>query len=244
MLNMKVYKFLGLDLDKKHVISFVGAGGKSTSMDTLAKEFKMEGKKVLVTTTTVIFEPQHRDNDKFILGELPQEYIPLEGSITLLGKSMDNDKIRGITTKDVEEICKREIFDIILIEADGARMKPLKAPANHEPVVPSFSTMTIGVIGLDSIGMPLDEDHVHRPEILASILEVDLPHFIDKYDIVRLIVHNEGIFKGTYGNKVIFLNKACNNERRSLGAYIKEQLHKKGYDNAYVTEINISKIYL
>lgn len=243
MLNMKVYKILGLDLDKKHVISFVGAGGKSTSMDTLAKEFKMEGKKVLVTTTTVIFEPQHRDNDDFILGRLPEEYIPLNGSITLLGKSMDNDKIRGITTKDVEEIYKREIFDIILIEADGARMKPLKAPANHEPVVSIFSTMTIGVIGLDSIGIPLDDNHVHRPEILASILDVELPHIVDENDIVNLVAHKDGIFKGSHGKQIIFLNKAYNDERILWGTKIRGQLFDKSYNNIYVTDIRNSKMY-
>lgn len=234
---------LGLDLNKKHIISFVGAGGKSTSMDTLAKEFKMEKKKVLVTTTTVIFEPQHRDNDKFILGELPEGYIPLEGSITLLGKSMDNDKIRGVATEYLKNLQTKEIFDIILVEADGARMKPLKAPANHEPVVPSFSTMTIGIIGLDSIGMPLDNDHIHRPEILSSILEVDLPHIIDENDIVNLVEHKNGIFKGAYGERIIFLNKASNSQRINYGSKIRERLNDKGYNKVYVVDIKSSKIY-
>lgn len=243
MANMKFYKMLGLDLDKKHIISFVGAGGKSTSMDSMAKEFKMEGKKVLVTTTTVIFEPQHRDNDVFILGELPQQYVPLKGSITLLGKSMDNDKIRGVSTEYVKEIHKREIFDIILVEADGARMKPLKAPANHEPVVPSFSTMTIGIIGLDSIGIPLDDNHVHRPEILSSILNVELPHIVNENDIVNLVVHKKGIFKGVNGKRIIFLNKACNDELINSGSHIRRQLFDKGYGNVYVVDIKSNKMY-
>lgn len=234
---MKLYEMLNLNLEESQAISFVGAGGKSTSMDALAKELREIGKKVLVTTTTVIFEPQHRDHDHFILGNLPQDYLPLDGSITLFGKSMDDSKIRGIAEKDLEEIYKRNIFDVILIEADGARMKPLKAPANHEPAVPSFSTMTIGLIGLDSIGMPLDKDHVHRPEILSCILDVDLPHRIDKNDIVNLIEHKDGILKGSYGEKTIFLNKACNNERILLGREIRRLLYDKGYRNIYVTDI-------
>jgi len=244
MENKKIYEVLGLDLDQKHIISFVGAGGKSSSMDRLAKEFKREGKKVLVTTTTVIFYHQHEDNDQFFLGRIPLGYFPFQASITLLGKSMDNGKIRGVSIEYLEELQKKGIFDIILIEADGARMKALKAPASHEPVVPSFTTMTIGLIGLDSISMPLDEEHVHRPEILSSILEVDPPHLIDKDDIIKIIVHKEGIFKRTYGKQVVFLNKACSKERISLGAEIKERLVQKGYENIFVTEIKESKIYL
>lgn len=240
---MKFYKMIGLDLNKKHVISFVGAGGKSTSMDTLAKELKMEGKKVLVTTTTVLFQPQHRDNDKFILGKLPQGYTPLNGSITLLGKSMDNSKIRGISTEHVKEIHRGEIFDIILVEADGARMKPLKAPANHEPVVPNFSTITIGVIGLDSIGMPLDDNHVHRPEILASILNVELPHIVNENDIINLVVHKEGIFKRANGKRIILFNKACNDERIRLGSKIQVELLGKGYKDVYIVDIETNEMY-
>lgn len=240
---MKFYKMIGLDLNKKHVISFVGAGGKSTSMDTLAKELKMEGKKVLVTTTTVLFQPQHRDNDKFILGKLPQGYTPLNGSITLLGKSMDNSKIRGISTEHVKEIHRGEIFDIILVEADGARMKPLKAPANHEPVVPNFSTITIGVIGLDSIGMPLDDNHVHRPEILSSILNVELPHIVNENDIINLVVHKEGIFKRANGKRIILFNKACNDERIRLGSKIQVELLGKGYKDVYIVDIETNEMY-
>lgn len=243
MAKMKFYKMIGLDLNKNHIISFVGAGGKSTSLDILAKELKMEGKKVLVTTTTVLFQPQHRDNDVFILGELPQQYVPLKGSITLFGKSMDNDKIRGISTEYVKEIHKREIFDIILVEADGARRKPLKAPANHEPVVPSFSTITIGVIGLDSIGMPLDDNHVHRPEILASILNVELPHIVNENDIVSLVVHKEGIFKSVNGKRIILLNKACNDERIHFGSKIQVELLKRGYKDVYIVDIKTNTMY-
>ncbi len=233
---MKIHEILELDLDKKHVIAFVGAGGKSTSMDILAKEFKAVGKRVLVTTTTVIFHHQHKDNDEFILGEFPLGYYPIENSITLFGRSMDDGKIRGITEDEVIDIYNMGIFDIILIEADGARMKPIKAPAGHEPVVPSITTMTIGVIGLDAIGKPLDENHVHRLEILRSVLDVEVPHYIDVNDIVKLASSEDGLFKRTYGRKVILLNKAKNIELLHLGEVIRRQLVEKGIKDVYVSE--------
>ena len=42
----------------KHIVSFVGAGGKSSLIDATAKWSSSQGKKVLVTTTTHIFRPQ------------------------------------------------------------------------------------------------------------------------------------------------------------------------------------------
>lgn len=245
--EMNIWKAINLEEDKKHIITFVGAGGKSTSMDTIAKEFKNMGKKVLVTTTTALFYHEHIDNDEFILGQLPDIYQPMEGSITLLGSTIvDNPlgkKIKGIQIEEIQNIVNRDIFDIILIEGDGARLKPIKAPANHEPVVPAFSTMTIVIIGLDSIGLDLNEENVHRPEILRGLLEVDLPHKILPEDIIKLALHKEGIFKGTFGRKLLFLNKANTLERISNGAKICEELFQRGYKDVYIIDVKSKRIY-
>lgn len=243
---MKIYEALDLRLNEKNIISFVGGGGKSTSMDSLAKELKSIGKKVLVTTTTMLFYHEHSECDEFVLGSLPNIYNPLEASITLLGSStVENQlgtKIRGLNLEEIEEISNRDIFDIILIEADGARLKPIKAPGDHEPVVAKNSTMTIGVIGLDSIGKELKEENVHRPEILASLLEVEQPHIIDEDDIVRLVLHDKGLFKGSYGRKVLFLNKADREELLNIGNGIREVLLEKGFKDVFITNIKTSRI--
>lgn len=240
---MTIFKELGLNVDNKHVISFVGAGGKSTTMDILAKELKSLGKKVLVTTTTTIFEDQHKEHDVLFLGKLPETYIPTKGTITLLGKKIKDGKIRGIIQEEIEVIFKRGIFDILLIEADGARMKAMKGPGDHEPVVVPFSTTTIGVIGLDAVGNPLDQDHVHRPEILSKLLEVETGHIIEAEDLVKLVLHQEGLFKKSHGKKVLFLNKASNEERVLLGEKIRKLLDLKGFKDVYITEIRKSIFY-
>lgn len=238
---MKIFEALELNLDEKLIISLVGGGGKSTTMDRMAKEFKSMGKRVLVTTTTMLFYHEHKEYDEFILGELPEIYNPLEGSITLLGSGIiENelgDKIIGIDLEELEEIYNRNIFDVILIEADGARLKPIKAPAIHEPVVPIFNNITIGLIGLDSIGKELIDENVHRPEILISLLEVEEPHFIDEEDIAKLVLHEEGLFKGTYGETILFLNKASNEELLELGRKIGEKIVERGFREIYITNV-------
>jgi probable selenium-dependent hydroxylase accessory protein YqeC len=50
----------------------------------------------------------------------------------------------------------------VLVEADGARGRSLKVPAEHEPVVPSRTTLLVVVAALDALGAPFDEGRVHR----------------------------------------------------------------------------------
>ena len=53
-------------------------------------------------------------------------------------------------------------FRLLLLEADGSRMLPLKGWGPQEPVVPDFTTATIGVIPVHLLGRSLDSRHVHR----------------------------------------------------------------------------------
>ncbi|MCD4678214.1 MAG: hypothetical protein K8S18_19810, partial [Desulfobacula sp.] len=46
-----------LQLNRRGVISLIGAGGKTSLMFCLAKELENSGKTVLTTTTTKIFMP-------------------------------------------------------------------------------------------------------------------------------------------------------------------------------------------
>lgn len=240
---MLIYKKIGLNPEKDKVISFVGGGGKSTSINVLAQEFKDMGKRVLITTTTMIFYPEHKDNDKFILGEIPMEYKAKQGTITLFGKTMVHEKIQGPNPMELKEIYNRNIFDIILIEADGAKRKPITAPALHEPVVPNFTRVTIGVIGLDSVGQLLDEDKTHRPEILRQIFDVELPHIIGTDDIVKLIVNKDGLFKDAKGRKIVFLNKANNEGLKLIGDEICQILFKIDIKDIFITQIKEKIIY-
>ena len=57
---------------------------------------------------------------------------------------------------------------LFLVEADGAARKPLKAPAAHEPVLPEPLDCCVAVVGLDSVGQPLDDGHVHRSALVCA----------------------------------------------------------------------------
>jgi molybdenum cofactor cytidylyltransferase len=93
-------------------------------------------------------------------------------------------------------------------------MRPFKAPAAHEPVIPVETTLVVPVVGADVFGQPLDAAHVHRPE-LVSALSGALPAMPITPEIVaRVLAHPQGGRKGVpAGARVIVLiNKV---ERRS-----------------------------
>lgn len=49
---------LNIDINKKMIISFVGGGGKTSSIYELGSELSKLGKKVIITTTTHMQMPE------------------------------------------------------------------------------------------------------------------------------------------------------------------------------------------
>jgi molybdenum cofactor cytidylyltransferase len=61
----------------------------------------------------------------------------------------------------------RPTVDHVVLEADGARRRNVKAPAPHEPVIPARTTHVIVVIGADALDRVI-EDQAHRPMRVAA----------------------------------------------------------------------------
>ena len=58
--------------------------------------------------------------------------------------------------------------DILLVEADGARGLPLKAPYEHEPVIPPETSLVIPIASLSVLGQPLDDEHIYNPQAMID----------------------------------------------------------------------------
>lgn len=236
-----IYENLELNIKKGEIVSIVGGGGKTTTLFLLAEELKKLNKKVLVTTTTAIYNPE-KDYDYYYLKEIPNEFAPDYGTITIYGEKTKNGKLIG-ELYGLGEIIGRKVFDFILIEADGSKGKPIKAPANHEPVIIKSTTKTIGIVGLDSLGERII-NIAHRPEIFGEIIKKNPCGIIHEEDIVKLALHKEGLFKDAVGDKVLLLNKAHDEKTILRGRKIKELLLQQGFrEKIIVTDIKTKKTY-
>jgi len=229
---MDIIKYFDIDTDKKEMISVVGGGGKTTTIFNLAYELKKLNKSVLVTTTTAIYNPNIELYDNIVIEENNDsiEASWPKGTITVFGISISaENKILGVKDSFLDYIFSKNIFDVILVEADGSKKKPIKAPASHEPVIPSKTTSVIGVIGMDSLGKNIDDTNVHRPEIFCQVTKSTTNDIITEEIISSLIVSELGLFKGTpiESKKYLLLNKADTeflmNKARLIGKTIKNE---------------------
>ena len=185
------------------VIAFVGAGGKTTAMFRLADELAAQGRHVVVTTTTRLFAAQVD-----ALGTAPLRYDGSAGfvarvraalanqpKILIVGEDVADDKVAGVPPAFIDELAALDAADVVLYEADGARMLPFKAPAAHEPVLADSTTLLVLVVGITAIGAPLDDAHVHRAETVARLAGARLGDSVTPTIAARVIAHPEGGLK-------------------------------------------------
>ena len=138
---------------KSKIISVVGSGGKTTLVYKLANSYALQGKKVLITTTT------HMTNDGFYYDI--DEAIRKEnnksknksGIICKVGSNL-GDKVGTLSKEELDKA--RRVFDIIIVEADGSRCMPVKIPnLEKEPVILEGTDEIYIVSGLAAIGRKL-----------------------------------------------------------------------------------------
>lgn len=181
-----MWEKLELDLERIRMVTLVGGGGKSTTMYALAKAAQDRGKTVIVTTSTHILP-----HPGIFLTDNPQpdhlRACLAAHRVLTLGTMGRADKLCGVGAMGV---CKA-VADVVLIEGDGARVKPLKVPAGHEPVIPPESDGVVAVAGLDALGRPIGEI-CHRPEQVAAFLGKSLEEEVTEADIAAILSSPQG----------------------------------------------------
>ncbi len=197
------------------MVSIVGGGGKTTLMFYLAHGLQAKGLRVISTSTTRILKPGPDDTASLLFWKQKDFFILLEeeldrfGHVTVVKDVIKGDKLQGLSCDELEEMVSVSSAHHILVEADGARRLPLKAAAEHEPVVSAMSDLFVAVIGLDCIGAPLDEAHVFRSELVAERCGQDLGSDVTPLTLAKLITHPLGALKGcpVGSRSVVLLNK-------------------------------------
>lgn len=226
-------------LSAQSKIAFVGAGGKTTAMFKLARSYRGL---VLVTTTTHLAESQLSLADQWIrvekVEDLPGEREEIVGQMVLfVGPRVGDGRVGGLSAGVLDGL--KGLADQwncpLLIEADGARRLPLKAPADHEPAVPEFVDGVVVVAGLSGLDKRLNEKWVHRPERFADLASISLGERITREGLLRVLVSPGGGLKGIPAQawKMLLFNQIdAYPNWRSLLSYLPEilaQFHAVGF---------------
>jgi len=219
-----------MNLKNGGVISLVGAGGKTALMYHLARELSQKGDAVLTTTTTKIYVPNRKQSSIVMVSESAGA-MAIEAK-ALLRQSLHisagrrlipfRNKLQGFTPQAIDSIWQSGIFRWIVVEADGAAGRPVKAPAPHEPVIPQSTRWVIGVVGLMAVGRPLTERWAFRPQLVSMITGLGPGEIINESAIGSLFVKAGGILKNipAHSLRYVFLNQADTSERLATGRRI------------------------
>ena len=223
-------------------IAFVGAGGKTAAMFAMARAMSP----AIATTTTHLGEPQSASADCHIVwpaGVLCADLGLSEcAGVTLLTGGLDvhAERLTGLSAPQWSALRRWCALHqrALLVEADGSRQRPLKAPAAHEPAIPDPVDAVVVVAGMLGLGLPLDDEHVHRPARFAAISGCALGEPVSPEALAAALAHPDGGLKNVPAGarRAVLLNQADTPELQTLAALVGRRL-RSAYDAVLVASL-------
>src|SRR6056297_2618997 len=183
-------------LAARGVVCLVGAGGKKSTLYRLAETLD----RAVVTATVriprfddevarlvVTDDPASAlaDDDAWPLGLAPERERTDSGF----------ERYRGYDTAAVDRLADAAddaVVDAVLVKADGARSRLLKAPDEREPQLPASADTVVPVASARVVGKPLTEEHVHRPDRVAALTGLERGERIGADDVATVLSSGDG----------------------------------------------------
>ena len=172
---MELHEALGVS--SGDVVAFAGAGGKSRAILVVSEGLVGAGLRVLVAPTTKMLQGEAEGIGPLVtsedVGELrARARTVLSGAPAVVAGSgmLSKNRVGGVEPGWIGELAR--LADVVLVEADGSRRRPIKGTADHEPALPDATTLVVAVGHVHALGTPVDEEHVHRPEIFSNLTGV------------------------------------------------------------------------
>ena len=228
------------------VIALVGAGGKTSLTWRITRQILARGERGLFTTTTHCLVPAEGAFDVIVVEPRAEQAVAALGQMawrsafvaaSIVG-SFDAEragwmptqpfKARGFAASDIETF--QGLGARLVVEADGAQGRWIKAPGAHEPVIPACADIVICVACIDAIGKPLDATTAHRPERVSALTGLSTGDVIGEATIARLLSAEEGGRKGlpSGARAIAALTRIHSARRPGLEA----ELLQSGFDTA------------
>ncbi|WP_277555030.1 selenium cofactor biosynthesis protein YqeC [Halobaculum limi] len=156
-------------LPTEGLVCVVGAGGKKTTLYTLAN--RLDRAVVTATVRIPIFDDHVA---RVEVTQDPVSALPTAGAddfpLGLVPEQERDDRYLGYETATVDAVADAHDGPV-LVKADGARMREFKAPADREPQIPASADAVVPIASAHVVGDPLTDERVHRPERVAALTD-------------------------------------------------------------------------
>jgi probable selenium-dependent hydroxylase accessory protein YqeC len=167
--------YLALGIAPGDIVAFVGAGGKSSAIQAIADELAEAKMTFLTAPTTKMLVSETEKLGSLVTsedaGELrtkAEEALSDGTSGVVVGSALiSKNRVGGVEPATIPSLAP--IADVVLVEADGSRRRPIKGTAAHEPALPDAVTLVVAVGNIGAFGAPLTEENVHRPELFSKL---------------------------------------------------------------------------
>jgi len=204
------------------LVAAVGGGGKSSLLFALAE--CLPGRVVLTTTTRIFAAQMSRAAAVCTTADegWQKQLETFDGNLLVVGR-VEGERAGGVPPDLPAQWLARPRVDWVVVEADGSRMLPVKAPADHEPVVPEQTSLLVCVVGIDALADPI-ERVAHRPERVADITGLAPSQHLTPEALGRLLTSPQGGLKGAPHDArvAVLINKVETSAQRDAAHSIAE----------------------
>lgn len=187
------------------IVSFVGAGGKKTSMFQLANAHT--GRVGITATAHIEYFPNSLNATKYIGDEETLlNAIANDKDSKIIAFAQPSERFgrrAGVSCESLKKFKEAGRFDLIVTKSDGARGRFIKAPAEHEPVIPELADIVIPVLSAKVLGMPLNDKLCHRVEVMTQLTGLKENEEFEPEHMTQLLISEQGALKNTESKKII-----------------------------------------
>jgi probable selenium-dependent hydroxylase accessory protein YqeC len=206
------------------VTCLVGAGGKKTTMATLAD--RLDRAVVTATVRIPVFDDWVT---RVVVTDDPAGAVA-EADAWPLGVVPERereDRYLGYDPAAVDDLAAHD--GPVLVKADGARMRRFKAPDDHEPQLPATADAVVPVASARVVGEPLTDDLVHRVDRVAALTGLSPGDEIRPLDVATVLASPEGGRKGVPDGAAVvpLVNMVDDDALRDVGRAIADEIHAR-----------------
>jgi len=238
---MRLFDVLRLEQNARPAL--VGAGGKTTALFQLGRQYlepagcTLAGQRPVpaawLSATTHLAVEQARLAARHITVRTFADIQSLDpaalAGVTLFtGLPGPDERLAGLPPDllaHLHEQANAQCLPLI-IEADGSRRLPIKAPASYEPALPAWADPVVVVAGLSGLGRRLGVETVHRPERFGELSGLSQGEVVTPAALAAVLSPPQGGLRNipAGARRVILLNQADTPDRQAAAQGMAQRL--------------------